>query len=276
MRNIRYTILGLILVLAFIYNIERLDTDVPNVINLQTYVYILVTVLVIVPIAYPKIINLGVFYGLVGWLAIYFIIKIVFYPENIPYFGSGNIYLMVTELSLIFMTYVVSYQLTNYVKDIETTLETMMLFGVQKQIKELHKSEDFIKSEFYIGRRYNIPLSLLALELDDESVAVVFSKTIQEMQKRLSNRYAILHLTKVLRNHLRGSDNLLVDLENQRLCVLSFGTDSTGIKKLREKVMNISENELEVKIFSGLASFPEDAQTFEGLLEKSLEHIKEH
>jgi len=275
MRNIRYTILGLILVLAFFYNIERLDADVPNVINLQTYVYILVTILIIVPIAYPKIINIGLAYGLVGWLAIYTVIKILFYPQFIPYFGQGNIYLIITEVSLIFMAYVVSYQLAKYVDDIETTLETMMLFGVKKQIRELRKSEDFIKSEFYIGRRYNIPLSLLSLQMDKNTVDVVFSKTIQEMQQRLSNRYALLHLSKVLSNQLRGSDNLLVDLENHRLCVLSFGTDASGAEKLRNKVMKISENELGVSIFSSSATFPEDAQTFEGLLDKSLEHLRE-
>jgi hypothetical protein len=275
MRNIRYTILGLIFVLAFFYNIERLDADVQNLINLQTYVYILVTILVLVPITFPKIIKIRFIYGLAGWLSIYALVKIIFYPENIPYFGTGDIYLMITEVSLIFMAFAVSYQLAIYVQDIETTLETMMLFGSQKRIKELRKSEDLIKSEFYIGRRYNIPLSLMSLELDEESVSVVFSKTIQEMQQRLSNRYAILHVSRVLRNHLRGSDNLLVDLENQRLCLLSLGIDSTGAEKLREKVMEISENELGVKIKSSSASFPEDALTFEGLLEKSLENIQD-
>lgn len=275
MRNIRNSTVIAIILLAFFYNIERVDVNTHNLFNLQSYVYVLVTLAVLSIVAFPEMTKFGFFRGAMAWTLIYIVVKFIFYPENVPFWGQGNLYLAIIEVALLITALYAGYRLATSIYDIEMTINNLLFIGQNEKIIKLQDAEDLIKAEFYKGRRFSLPLSLLSMEIDSNSVALLMSKTIEEMQQRLLNRYGIVHLTKVLRKYLRRSDNVFVDLENQRLCILSFGTDEKGIELIAEKLKGTFQNELGVNVFIGNATFPDEGRTFEGLLNIALADMQE-
>ena len=98
MRNIRNSVTVLVLLLAFFYNIERVDSDIQNFINLQSYVYVLVTLAILSIVAFPEMTKYGFLKGALGWTMIYNVVKFIFYPENIPFWGQGNLYITIIAI----------------------------------------------------------------------------------------------------------------------------------------------------------------------------------
>lgn len=263
--------MALIFILAFIYNVERLEINAHEFINIESYVYIVITIAILIIITFPRLTKYGFLGGLAAWASLYILVKLIFYPENVPFIGQGNFYLTIIEMSLYLSALFIAYQLAKNIYDIETTFNNLLFFGDKEKIINLQDADDLIKAELYRGRRFELPLSLLSIEFDSNSVVMVLSKTIEEMQQRILDRYAIVHLTKILKKYVRRSDTVLVDLENQRICLLSLGMDAEGIEQMGEKMREISQDELGVKVCYGTATFPDEASTFEGLLNIALD-----
>lgn len=267
MRNLKTTMLYLIAVLVFFYNIERVDITTQDVINIQSYVYILVTLVVLATLMFPVLAKYGRVKGLIAWLTIYAIVKVWFYSSSLPFIGTGNIYLVMIEVLFISLAWLVSLNLAETVIDIEDTYNNLFFLGDEEHIKIYQNSENLIKSEVYRSRRFNIPLSVLCLDVDKSAIAIGSNKTMEEIQQRLLKRSSIVYMANQIAQHLRKSDNLLVDIKGQRLYILSPGTDSSGIKSLEEKINVVSKNDLGIQMRIGAATFPDEANTFDDLLQ---------
>ena len=72
MRNVRNSAVSLIFLLAFLFNIERLDIGKPHLINIQSYVYILITIAVLFIVLFPEMTKYGF---LEDWLPGYLLMQ---------------------------------------------------------------------------------------------------------------------------------------------------------------------------------------------------------
>ena len=129
MRNIRNSTVVAIILLAFFYNIERIDISTQNFINLQSYVYVLVTLAILSIIAFPELTKFGFIRGVAAWTVIYIVVKFIFYPESVPFWGQGNLYLAIIELALLVTALYAGYRLATSIYDVEMTINNLLFFG---------------------------------------------------------------------------------------------------------------------------------------------------
>src|SRR3990172_12425882 len=101
MNNLRRSIIALISLLAIFYNIERFDFGQENVIDIQSFVYVIGLAAVLSIIFIPVLHRSSIYLPLVLWLGGYLFAKLLIFSDSRPLLGGLYTYLTVTEAGLL-------------------------------------------------------------------------------------------------------------------------------------------------------------------------------
>jgi GGDEF domain-containing protein len=129
---------------------------------------------------------------------------------------------------------------------------------------ELETASEQIKTEFGRSRRYHRPLSLLvvhAFPKDDEVVREMLKSLQHDVLTRLSNA----RIGQAIGEAIRQTD-LLVRDHIGRFIVLCPETDLENAVFLAKRTSKLIEERTGLHVNCGVASFPDEALTFEDLL----------
>lgn len=268
MKKVRIAFLLLLLGLIVFYNIERLDLGTQNTLNIRSYVYILITLASLTILLFPALSRYHFSAGLLFWGVVYAIIKFVIFRKEIIEDGSLHFYLTLLEFLFLVIILMLAYNLSMAIRELETIIENIALGSVSNRVKLLTEAQEEIKLEVYRGRRFNTPISLLVIGFDEVDWNDVLSDGIKEMQAALVQHYALNKFISSVADEFRRSDMLLADYRNNRCVILSPGTNSDGLTHIIRRLNEGDEKMKGVKIRIDSAVFPEDALTFEDLLNK--------
>jgi hypothetical protein len=137
---------------------------------------------------------------------------------------------------------------------------------------EYDKAGDEIAKEFIRSRRYNIPLSVLVIKLDPEAIKASRDNAMEEMILSLMTRYTANSLVRVLDKELRRTDLIIEQPRRNRIILLFPQTDAPGSKVMATRIGKLSEEHLGISLSCGYATFPDEAITFEELLQRAEDH----
>lgn len=275
MRNFRKAIIGLLLYLTFFFNIERLDIGQENLVNINTYVYILTILAIFFVIGFRKIGELNPIYGFVFWFAIYFIVQIVFFRGRGYWEGGIYIYLTITEITLMGIGLAVGHYTANVLFDLESTVENITLIGTSSRVKQFDKAGEDIRQEMYRSRRYKAPLSVITLNTGSKYANFSINSAVKEMQEEILKHYTVISLAKNFEKLVRRSDMILVELAEDQLVVIAPGTSKEDAYTIINKMQNVSRTKLDFEFPYSVKTFPEDGHTFEELYNQSLDELKQ-
>ncbi len=88
----------------------------------------------------------------------------------------------------------------------------------------------------------------------------------------LMARYTANSLVRVLDRSLRRTDLIIEQSNGKKIILLLPETDTDGTKKMASRVEQLSQDHLGVPISCGYATFPDEAITFEELVQRAEEH----
>jgi hypothetical protein len=263
MKSYRAAVLALIIHLTVFFNIERLDFGAENIIDIDTFVYILTIVAVLIVIASGKVAKLSLLYGYIFWLGVYLIIKLFINPSHSPLVGGVYTYLSITEVTFLSIALLLAHNAARLIDDVEQTIMGITLLGTTDKVKIFEEASDNIKLEIYRSRRYGIPISLLLVSPEESSSDISINQTLQEFQDDILKHYTIVRLTRILNKFTRRTDLLLVKFDNNQIGLLSLGLDKEKATELAVKIKEIAKSNLGVNIRIGITTFPEEAETFD-------------
>jgi hypothetical protein len=266
MRSFRLSIIVMLVFLTIVFNIERLDIGEENLINIQTFVYILVLAAVVATLAIPALrkAHVGVSYAL--WLAAYAVLKFVTNNGQNRILGGIYTYLTITEITLLMLTVALVMQLASQVDDVETTVRNILFADKSQRVLLLEEAENDIKREMYRSRRLQQPLSIAVIEPSSATEDVAMTQTIREVQQMLKQHYLAISMARGLDKMLRRTDLLLEQSPKGRIVILSPETSAEGATSLVDRVRQTLHAQYRVKVNSAIAAFPEDALTFDELI----------
>lgn len=264
MRKLQDSFISLLVHLFILFNIERLDFTDKNVINLDTKVYIL-TILAIVlilaikslaAIRQPLLISLaaGIFFGL----------KFAFIGHR-PLVGGVYTYLSFTELGMFLVAVYLTQNVALNMKELEENA-TLLSFANIHKVKGVREANKEIEAEIYRSRRFHRPLSILVLEQNTEGLQANINNLTQNAQRAMIEQYFSVIIAKELITHLRETDLVLENDKNGRLVILSPDTGRIEAETLMKRLTILTQS-AEFAINFGAATFPDHALTFEQLLE---------
>lgn len=206
MKRLPLSIVVLVLFLAIFFNLERLDSSQENIINIQSFVYILITIAIVTTIWFPLLRRLSIPWLVSLWLALYLILKIFIFNDR-ALFGGLNTYLSIVEATSLVIFVLLAHNIAKYLVEFITVINNITFDDFDRVLPHEEALED-IKDEIYRSRRFKHPLTLLVVRPETQSVQAILNKTLQEVQQSIMERYVSVAIAKALRTQLRRTDHV--------------------------------------------------------------------
>ncbi|MGH2522288.1 MAG: GGDEF domain-containing protein [Anaerolineales bacterium] len=273
MNHLRRSAIALLIDLAIFYNIERLNFGQANVINIASVVYILVIMAVLSILTIPLLWRSRFALSLTLWLAAYALCRLVLFRDR-PFLGEIYTYLTITEIALLSLTLWLAYDLARHLHDFEEAVKNITFADVNRRVRKLDEAEEDIQTELIRSRRHHHPLTVMVIEPESDSIQVALNRTVQEVQRAMMTRYVITSLARVISNQLRRTDMVLDQRDQGRFVIVSPDTNATSSAALADRIQAAAAVQLGVLVSCGVASFPDEALTFEELVHQAKSNLR--
>jgi len=107
------------------------------------------------------------------------------------------------------------------------------------------------------------------VEPDPSTIDKGMVATVEEIQNNLARRYALGKISEVISSTARRPDLVINQEQSDRFVLLCPETNVANSEILRQRIQSVVKGSLGVSVSIGVASFPDDALTFEELLHKA-------
>ena len=262
------TIVGLIVYLAIFFNLGRIIVGDQNLVDIQAFVYILATIAVISIIIIPLLRHQEAPILLVSWGLIYVLCKIFIFRDP-PLLGGRFTYLSVTELTLVLISVFLAHLFAQNMAKLENLLETALFPKLDRRIYSMETAGKIIEYEFIRGRRYNHPISAMVVEPDPGASEWPDAADLDQVVRDFKKRYLIAKMAKVVSKQARLTDLVVETDEEGRFIIVCPETTSDNSVLFAKRLQAAIKENLGVSLAYGIATFPEDARTFEAILDKA-------
>jgi hypothetical protein len=271
----KITIVVFILFLAVVFNIERLGLAGNATLRINPILYATLALASVATLLIPALNRLAVAFYMIFWGLVYITARIFLFPD-IPAFGGANTFVTITEISLLILGIFLAYQVALRQREFETFVEKVSLPASTTPVLEGEEAAEQVKVEFIRSRRHNRPLALLVVEPSPGSLSAELKRSVQEIQKKMTQRFVVASLAQLITNEARRTDMVINRTENGRFVILCPETGQDGTLRLAERIQMTSMERLGLSVAYGIASFPDEALTYEDLLNKAefqMEHF---
>lgn len=267
MKNLPNSLALLLIYLALLFNLERFEYFARSEINVAGFVYILVTVLVVSIIWIPFIRRLSFLTLIVFALFVFFPLKYYFSTRGV-FWGGNESYVTIVELTLVVLAVILARYVAGWLDDFVNAVENIT-FAKLRRVRTLEEVGEDLESEMYRSRRYQHPLTVVVAKPDVGSLRMAIHRTVEEVQRAMMVRYvAISLMTRALYGQLRRTDWLLEDSGKKEYVFVLPETRGERADIVIDRIQKTAE-ELGVSVSCGIATFPDDALTFDSLIERA-------
>lgn len=268
MTGLRRAIIHILIFLAVFYNLERFEYDSQPLIDLQSFVYILVAGLVIVTLLWRKLQRLNANLALPVWLGIYLLLKLTLFT-NTPLIGWIYTHLTIIEMAMVAIAGILTLNLTRAINETEEISDRTVFPKRHQRVKDLGEAEGEITTEVFRSRRHSRPLSVIVIEMDKFDIKKNLGQGLVNAQQMLMRRFALAGLGQSLGKVLRRTDLILEPDEQDGFIVLCPETGMESAAMLAQRIQGLAQKDLGMTVRCGAAAFSDETGSFEDLLQKA-------
>jgi GGDEF domain-containing protein len=256
----RFLVSILIIWLFFFYNIERLSKPI----NITRVAYTFVPIMAVLTILVSRLrkVPLGVL--LVGPVPVVLVFKAWL---GFRVWGTA-LPLTVTEICAIALTTILARWVSNGLGEFESAIAHITIGQVGKLPEPFSSGQGEMYQEVRRARHYQRPLALMAIGIEQESIRVALDRMVQEVQQAMMRQYVLSGVAKTLCDELE--DYNIIAQRNDHFLALLPEVKAGKLAGLIERLRKAVSEQVGVTLQIGTASFPEDAVTFQSLLEKAV------
>lgn len=268
MTKLSRSILMLIVYLTIFFNLERVDLGVANIIDISSVVYIMTLLVLIAIFMFPAINRIRAVPILTIWAGFYLLVRLSLLSiYDRPIWGGIYMYLTVTEISLSAIAIYLARDVCRYLDDFNQAVENITLSGLSHRVQHKNEAYEEIQKEILRSRRRHYPITAMVIAPDAESVNLELNRSVLEIQKMMMSRYALTNIIRLASNLIRRTD-MIVDqaIDQDSFVIVLPDTKASDAEKLGERFKELVKNTMGIRIEYGLATFPEDALTFDDLI----------
>ncbi|MBA3534344.1 MAG: hypothetical protein H0T73_20680 [Ardenticatenales bacterium] len=273
MTSLHKAILFLLVHLAVFYNIERFDFGEANLIDIQSFVYILVTAAVLATIFIPPVRRAHYTLSMSLSLLIYVLSKVFFFAEpNHPLLGGVNTYITISEIAFLILAIRLAYSVGRRLQEFEEAVENITIPPSSHRVREMEHATEIIEIEMLRSRRYHRPLAVVVVRPDPGSLQATLHRLIEEVQRTMMLRYVTTSLARVISDQLRRTDLVIAQRAQGRFIIMTPETSVADSEEMAKRVKRAVAERLGVKVTVGVASFPDNALAFTSLVDHAEAH----
>jgi GGDEF domain-containing protein len=143
------------------------------------------------------------------------------------------------------------------------------------QIGSLPKSFSEVQSSMYRevrrARRYQRPLSVVTLKIDEQSIQVALPKMIEAIQQEMMREYVFANVSRVLDENV--DDFGTIALRDDCFIVVLPEKTPNEASAVAQRLEKVVREKIDVKLQTGMANFPDEAITFEELVNLAVQNV---
>jgi GGDEF domain-containing protein len=256
----RLLVATFIIWLLFFYNIERLSE--PNIITGVAYAFLpAVAVFVILSTRLRKVplwlllaVPILAFLMLKAW-------------SGYRVWGAA-VPRTVTEVCAIAVTIILARWVNNGMSEFESAIAHITIGKFDALSESFSTGQAEMYREMRRARHHQRPLALVSVGVADESVQVALDRMVQEVQQAMMKRYVLSDVAKTLCEQLEDYD--IIAQKDDHFLLLLPEVTSEQLADLIGQLRQVVSEHVGVTLQIGTASFPDDAVTFESLVEKAV------
>ncbi len=263
MKRMRFWVAIMIVWMFLVYSIERGN----DAVNITGAAYIFVPVVAVLMIAVPAMREIPLWVLLASQGALFLMIK----TWGATVWGSA-LPLTVTELFIISVTASLARSVSKGVGEFEHALARITIGSTDALADSLSNGEAEMSKELKRARNHQRPLGLLAIEIENASIQAVLDRMVQEAVQAMMKQYVLSDVARTLCEKLEDYD--IIARHDDNFLILLPEVTSGQLFDLAGRLREVVYEETGVALKVGVASFPEDALTFENLMEKAVQGLE--
>lgn len=264
MKRIRFLVAILIIWLFLFFNIERLSSPIDITDVAYTFVPFVVTFIILVPL-----LRRVPLWALLAASALVFLLLKAWLKSRV--WGS-SLPLTVTEICIIAVAIILARWVSNGIGEFERAIAHITI-GYNNGLPEsFSEGQAEMYQELKRARYYQRPLTMLAIGIEDVSIQVALDRIVREAQQAMMKRYVMSDIAKTLCDELE--DYNIIAQNNNHFLVLLPEVTAGQLPDLSNQLCETLYEQTMVTPRIGAASFPDDAVTFDDLVEKAIEAMK--
>jgi hypothetical protein len=270
MKSLRFWIIILIIWLIFFFNIERINSPV----NIRSYTYIFVAVVVALTLALSKLRQIPFLILLIIPVPVFLSLKALMerghWYENLL-FGYA-LPLTVTQVCAIILTGLLARQINYSLREFEGVIANITFGHIGRLPKPFSEGQGMMYREVKRARRYHRPVAVIALKVNDTDFQAMLPQMVKEVQQAMMKEYVMAGIARILDNNMHDFDTIAVR-DSHFILVLPEIPAEEAVHTA-QKLADAVKEQMKIKLQVGTAAFPNDAMTFERLVELALENAK--
>lgn len=271
MTNLKRSFFGAAVFLAVIFVLGQADyTDRPLV-NFANYFYLAVIVAMPLTLFFPRISRISVYAPLLFWAVVYIVLLQLInrnYSAN-----KGELPVIALEFMMLEIGVWFAHQLAVQISHAESIMDALALSAFPNRARDIESENQRIKIELTRSRRYHRPLSVVIIQSESEEEKLT-REAFMNIQHDLMSRFTSARVGQIIDDRIRQTDLVLRDYKG-RFIVLCPETDYANAALLAKRIAQAIKERTSLRVLWGVAAFPEEALTFEDLLQKARERLTE-
>jgi GGDEF domain-containing protein len=269
MTNLKRSFFGAAVYLAVIFVLGQADYADRPLINFANYFYLAVLVAMPLTLFFPKISRISVYIPLLFWAIVYIVLLQLInrnYSAN-----RGELPVVALEFMMLEIGVWFAHQLASQISHAESIMDALALSAFPNRARDIDSETQRIKIELTRSRRYHRPLSVVMIqsESDDETLT---RESFKNIQHDLMSRFTSARVGQIIDDRIRQTDLVLRDYQG-RFIVLCPETDLPNASLLAKRIAQAIKERTSLRVLWGVAAFPEEALTFEDLLQKARQRL---
>jgi len=187
---------------------------------------------------------------------------------------TSDPYQALVEAAFVALSTALGHHLANALERLDQAINSVVFGDSPALPLDGRRAANEILGEMARSRRHARPLSVTVLAPDPSTLEVAIERAADEVQMAVRTRYVQSKVARTIADQLRRSDLLFEDSNTGHFVVVSPETSTEGTTLLIERILR-AVRPTNVRLSSGHATFPEEAVTFEQLVETAQDHMHE-
>jgi hypothetical protein len=262
--------------LLFIVNVEQsseqfLDVGRSSETNiLEWYSYIFLAAVALGTLIFPTLRRPRLRVALPTIISLFLAAKLYFELGKI--WETVDVLRAATELSAIVLTLLLTRQLNRALSEFQEAVAAITIPRVGKLVDAFSASQGEMYQEVRRAREYNRPLALLALKIKEDSINVAVQTVMREAQQAMIDELVLAGVAGTLCDELQDYD--IIGRQNSYILVLLPETKKEDVPDVTNRLCNAVFERAKVKLQVATVTFPNDALTFDGLVQQAIQQLE--
>ncbi|NOY99639.1 MAG: hypothetical protein GXP40_10640 [Chloroflexi bacterium] len=261
MKDLRNAVILLFIYLIIVLGIAQVEEFEKQILNFRPAFFVMLALAVFVGLVLPARLRVSMYVLLGVWAVIYagvWLFHWRFLSDSLTIQELGVQFLLI-EISA-----GLSYYVGRYIGQVDDLIKGLAVSTYPNRTIDIRDAEERIKTEITRSRRYNSPLSMLVLQVEQGSEEDQ-QQQYKSLQRDLLRRFAFAKVGQIINDSARQTDLIISD-QARRFIVLCPEVDYQNSTILAERIRRAVSEKVNARITWGAASFPREALTFDELL----------